>query len=62
MQDEIEPMTTAESIAWLNQAISHERTLAASASLAGWPAEANYYRRQARKAMRILARVKGEKP
>jgi hypothetical protein len=51
-------MSTAESIAWLEQAIAFERALAASSSLAGWPAEANYYRRQALKAMLILARVR----
>ena len=51
-------MSTAESIAWLEAAIAHERALAASWSLAGWPADANYYRRNARKAMRILQLVR----
>lgn len=53
-------MTKLESITWLESAIAHERKLAIEAALAGWPSEANYYRRQARKAMRILARVKEE--
>lgn len=51
-------MSTTESIAWLERAIAFERSLAAATSLAGWPAEANYYRRQALKAMRILQRVR----
>jgi hypothetical protein len=51
-------MSTAESIAWLEAAIAHERALAAQWSLAGWPGDAKYYRRQALKAMRILQRVR----
>jgi len=51
-------MTTAESIAWLEAAIAHEREVAAKWSLAGWPADANYYRRNTLKAIRILRRVK----
>jgi hypothetical protein len=51
-------MTTSESIAWLERAIAHERALAVSWAMSGWPAEANYYRRQALKAMRILQRVR----
>lgn len=50
-------MSATESILWLETAIAHERAVAASWSLAGWPAEANYYRRNALKAMRILQRV-----
>jgi hypothetical protein len=50
-------MSADESFAWLQSAIAHERAVAASWSLAGWPAEANYYRRNALKAMRILRRV-----
>ena len=53
-------MSAIESIAWLESAIAHERTVAASWSLAGWPAEANHYRRNTIKAMRILRRLKGE--
>jgi hypothetical protein len=48
-----------ESITWLEAAIACERAVAASWSLAGWPAEANYYRRNALKAMRILRSVYG---
>jgi hypothetical protein len=51
-------MTTAESIAWLEAAIAHERAVAASWSLAGWPSCANYYRRNTLKAIRILRRVR----
>jgi hypothetical protein len=51
-------MSAAESIAWLESAIAHERKLAAEWSLAGWPGDANYYRRQALKAMRILRRLR----
>jgi hypothetical protein len=51
-------MSAAESIAWLEAAIAHERAVAASWSLAGWPGPANYYRRNALKAMRILKRVR----
>jgi hypothetical protein len=51
-------MSAAESVAWLEGAIAFERSLASATSLAGWPAEANYYRRQALKAMRILQRVR----
>ena len=51
-------MSVTESIAWLESAIAHERAVAASWSLAGWPAEANYYRRNVLKAMRILRRVR----
>ena len=51
-------MSTAESIAWLEAAIAHERAVADSWSLAGWPADANCYRRNALKAMRILQRVR----
>jgi hypothetical protein len=51
-------MTISESIAWLERAIMFERALAVSWSMAGWPAEANYYRRQALKALRILQRVR----
>jgi hypothetical protein len=50
-------MNTIESIAWHEAAIAHERAVAASWSLAGWPCQANYYRRNAAKAMRILKRV-----
>ena len=53
-----EKMSAAESIAWLESAIAHERAVAASWSLAGWPCQANYYRRNAAKAMRILQRVR----
>ena len=58
-QNHIDNMTVIESIAWLEAAIAHERAVAASWSLAGWPADANYYRRNALKAMRILKRMKG---
>lgn len=51
-------MTTAEIIPWLEAAIAHERAVAASWSLAGWPADANHYRRNAAKALRILRRLK----
>ena len=51
-------MSTTDSIAWLEAAIAHELALAASWSLSGCPAEANYYRRNALKAIRILRRVK----
>ena len=51
-------MTTTESIAWLESDLAHERAVAASWSLSGWPSCANSYRRNARKAMRILQRVK----
>jgi len=51
-------MSIAESITWLEAAIAHERAVAASWSLAGWPADANHYRRNAAKAMRILKRVR----
>jgi hypothetical protein len=51
-------MSAPESIAWLEAAIAHERAVAASWSLAGWPAEANHYRRNTLKAMRLLQRVK----
>jgi hypothetical protein len=51
-------MSAAESIAWLEAAIVHERAVAASWSLAGWPCQANYYRRNAAKGMRILRRVR----
>ena len=51
-------MSAAESIAWLESAIAHERAVAASWSLAGWPTEANHYRRNVLKAMRILSRVR----
>lgn len=53
-------MSAAEAIAWLESAIDHERKVAARLSLAGWPADANHYRRNALKAIRILRRVKGE--
>jgi hypothetical protein len=51
-------MSAAESIAWLEAAIAHERAVAASWSLAGWPSCANCYRRNALKALRILQRVR----
>jgi hypothetical protein len=51
-------MTTTESIIWLESAIAHERAVASSWSLAGWPDCANSYRRNAAKAMRILKRVR----
>lgn len=51
-------MSAAKSIAWLESAIAHERAVAASWSLAGWPECANHYRRNALKAMRILLRVR----
>ena len=51
-------MSAAETIPWLESAIAHERAVAASWSLSGWPAEANYYRRNTLKAMRILTRVR----
>ena len=51
-------MSAAESIAWLEAAIAHERAVAASWSLAGWPDCANHYRRNVLKAMRILQRVR----
>lgn len=51
-------MSAAESIAWLEAAIAHERALALLWSLSGWPCQANYYRRNALKAMRILQRVR----
>jgi len=51
-------MSTAESIAWLESAIAHELAVASSWSLSGWPCQANYYRRNAAKAMRILRRVR----
>jgi hypothetical protein len=55
-------VNAAKSIAWLESATAHERAVAASWSLSGWPAEANHYRRNARKAMRILQRVVNSKP
>jgi hypothetical protein len=55
-------VSVADSITWLERAIAHERALALSWSLSGWPVEANYYRRQALKAMRILQRVKTSTP
>jgi hypothetical protein len=55
-------VSVTESIAWLESAIAHERAVAASWSLAGWPAEANYYRRNVLKAMRILRRVREVAP
>lgn len=55
-------MNATDSIKWLEAAIAHERALAASWSLAGWPADANYYRRNAAKAMRILKRVREATP
>jgi hypothetical protein len=51
-------VSATESITWLEAAIAHERAVAASRSLAGWPAEANHYRRNFLKAMRILRRVR----
>lgn len=51
-------MSAAESIKWLEAAIAHERAVAASWSLAGWPCCANHYRRNVLKAMRILRRVR----
>jgi transposase-like protein len=51
-------MSTTESIAWLEAAIAHERAVAASWSLSGWPCCANHYRRNVLKAMRILQRVR----
>jgi hypothetical protein len=51
-------MNAAESIAYLENIIATERALAVSWAMSGWPAEANYYRRQALKAMRILQRVR----
>jgi len=47
-------MSAAESIAWLEAAIAHERAVAVSWSLAG----ANHYRQNVLKAMRILQRVR----
>lgn len=49
---------TSELIAWLEAAIAHERAVAASWSLSGWPCQANYYRRNAAKALHILRRLK----
>ena len=51
-------MSADESIAWLQSAINHERAVAASWSLAGWPGPANFYRLNALKGMRILRRVR----
>lgn len=51
-------MSIAESITWLEAAIAHERAAAAAWSLSGWPVEANYRRRNALKALRILKRVR----
>jgi len=51
-------MSIAESITWLEAAIAHERAVAASWSLAGRPADAHHYRRNAPKAKRILKRVR----
>ncbi len=51
-------MSASESIAWLEAAIARERAVAASWSLAGWPGDANHYRRNAVKAMRLLQRVR----
>jgi len=51
-------MSATESIAWLETAIKHELAVASSWSLSGWPCQANYYRRNAAKAMRILQRVR----
>ncbi len=47
-------MSTADTIPWLESAIAHERAVAASWSLASWPCQSNYYRRNAAKALRIL--------
>lgn len=55
-------MSATESIVWLEAAIAHERAMAASWSLAGWPGDANYYRRNAAKAMRILKRLREATP
>ena len=55
-------MNAVDSIAWLESAIAHERAVAASWSLAGWPAQANDYRRNAAKAMRVLRRVVNSEP
>jgi hypothetical protein len=51
-------MSAAEIIPWLESAIAHERAVALSWSLSGWPCQANYYRRNAVKALRILRRLK----
>jgi len=51
-------MSAAESITWPEAAIAHERAVAASWSLAGWPCCANHYRRNVLKAMQILRRVR----
>ena len=51
-------MNATESSQWLENVIKQERAMAASLSLLGWPADANYHRRNALKAMRILKRVK----
>ena len=51
-------MSATESIAWLESAIAHERAVAVSWAMSGWPCQANYYRRNALKAIRILRRVR----